>query len=154
MRSLVLLAMLLLVPAAGWSCFGPKLYIAADDSPAQQALYALVTIYIREKTGVESELVSREAGQVGDLIRADRADLEVGTGVVPETAVFRVADQAWLLSGSRPLEDLQFSLVPKALKRLEQRLTGELLEQLIARVAAGEPPLAAARDLLRRQDWI
>ncbi len=154
MRLLVLLSLLFLAPCQGWSCFGPKLYIAADTSPQQQVLYGLVSIYIREKTGIESELVPRDGAPVGELIRLGRADLEVGSGPAPQHPIWQVAQTAWLISGPRPVNELQFSLVPRALERLEQRLTGQQIAVLVNRVAAGEPPLAVARDFLQRQDWI
>jgi hypothetical protein len=59
-----------------------------------------------------------------------------------------------LVSGARPLTDLQFTTVVPALRKLATLLTPADLQGLAARVAAGEKPLAAARRLFKERRWL
>ncbi|TYO99618.1 hypothetical protein EDC39_102141 [Geothermobacter ehrlichii] len=156
MSRTTLLLLFVLLPVSAFGCFGPKLYIATGDSYRQQAFYALVSIYIKEKTGTDSVLVARGEADPGALIAASRADLEIVDGNEPAAGriLFRKAGLPFLLSGSRPLEDLQFSLIPRALDRLCRQLTVAQFDRLVARIAQGEAPMAVAREFLRQQDWL
>ena len=59
-----------------------------------------------------------------------------------------------LLGGSRPFNDLQFTTVVPALRKLAALLTPADLQLLEARVAAGDKPLAAARRLFKERRWL
>ncbi len=156
MVRITLVFFLVLLPGGAFGCFGPKLYIAAGDSHRQEAFYALVSIYIKEKTGTDSVHVARDGSAPGALIADSRADLEIidESASVDGRLLFHKPGLPLLLSGPRPLEDLQFTLVPRALERLGRLLTAAQFDLLVARIAGGEAPLAAARDFLRQQDWL
>lgn len=156
MRHVALLLLLLLasvrpVPA----CFGPKLHVGSDGSPLQQVLTALVAVYLVEKTGTETELVPLPPGSAARALAEERVDLVFAPEVVPGSeAVFAVGSLPQLLSGPRPLQDLQFTLVRPALGKLERQLTPQQVATLVASVEEGSPPMATARRFLQEQGWI
>lgn len=156
-RILLILILLMLLPATqSFCCFGPKLYVGADDSPRQQFFYALVSLYIKEKTGTESELVPADAAVPLALLAEDRADLVF---VAPEksadrTVLFEVEGLPLIVSGPRPVEDLQFTLVGPALSKLSRLLTAEKFNPQLERVVSGAPPAATARAFLTEQGWL
>lgn len=156
MRYMLLALMLFtLTGTPAGACFGPKLFVATDGGVRQQILTALVTIYLQEKTGIESTLVTIPSGGGETALRDDQVDLvfspdEPASG----TPVFNVRGLPLLFSGPRPLAELQFSLVVPALKKLQGLLQAEQVEGLISEVEAGAPPLATARRFLQRQGWL
>ena len=150
----VALSVLAALPAA--ACFGPKLYVGLAAEPRQELLYALVSLYVQEKTGVESERVPLAAGEnPAQALAAERIDLALAAAPVngAET-LLAVPGYPLLVSGARPLTDLQFTTVVPALRKLAALLTPRDLEELARRVAAGEKPLAAARRLCMERRWL
>lgn len=141
-------------PAA--ACYGPNLFIGVAADPRQELLFAAASLYIKEKTGVESELVKLAAGAdpAGEL-RAERVDMAfVAAAVADAETLLAVPGYPLLVSGARPLTDLQFTTVAPALRRLATLLTADDLRALEARVAAGDKPLAAVRRLFKERRWI
>ena len=152
---LFLLLTLVLVPQLAGACFGPKLYIGVDAGPTATVLAELATLYLHEKTGVDSVRVELGAGGARAELEGGRVDLAV-TGTVPAEGapVLAVGTLGSILAGPRPLQDLQFTTVVPALKKLGELLTADDLRQLVAAVAAGQTPAAAARQLLQARRWI
>ena len=151
----LLLSGLLFGSTAG-GCFGPKLFVGASGSPEQDLLYALVTLYIQEKTGVESTRVEIAPDQdpLG-LIAGEQVDLAfVATEQSLPAIVFRLEGLPVLATGGRPREDLQFTTVLPAVKKLNGLLIRADVEGLLLRVKAGESAMAAARDFLMQRRWI
>ena len=150
----VALSVLATLPAA--ACFGPKLYVGLAAEPRQELLYALATLYVQEKTGVESERVTLAPGEdPAQALAAERIDLAfVAAPVNGAETLLAVPGYPLLASGPRPLTDLQFTTVVPALRKLARLLTPRDLEELAARVAAGEKPLAAARRLCMERRWL
>lgn len=149
-----LLMALTVLPAV--ACFGPKLYLGAAADPRQELMFAVVTLYIKEKTGVESERVTLSPGTdpVTEL-KAERIDMTFAAApVAGAETLLAVPGYPLLVSGSRPLTDLQFTTVAPALRKLATQLTPADLNLLETRVAAGEKPLAAVRSLFRERRWI
>ncbi|WP_305041074.1 hypothetical protein [Geoalkalibacter sp.] len=142
------------VPVAQ-ACFGPKLYIGLSDTAEQRVFYALVALYIKEKTGVETVAVPLEDADPLRALQEKRVDMAFAREISQDfTPLVTAAGAPYLLSGRRPLEELQFTTVAPALQRLDRLLTPELFAPLAAEVAAGAPPAAAARAFLMRQRWI
>ena len=157
MRYVILLALgiCLLSGTPAVACFGPKLFVATDGGARQQLLSAVVTIFLKEKTGIESNLVTIPPGGGQQALQEDRVDLVFSPDeIVGATLVFKVEALSSLFSGPRPLEELQFSLVVPALKKLQGLLQPEQVRRLIGRVESGAPPLATARRFLQKQGWI
>ena len=155
-RQLLPIILLVLASAPAAACFGPKLYVGVAVEPRQDALYALVTLYVQEKTGVESERVTLVPGEEpAQALAAERVDLAFAA-VPPAgaTTLLAIAGYPVLASGARPLSDLQFTTVVPALRKLAALLTPRDLQELEARVAAGEKPLAAARRLCMERRWL
>ena len=152
--ALVICSVLVVGPAA--ACFGPKLYVGIGGEPRQEILYALVALYVQEKTGVESERVSLASGEEpAQALAAERVDLVFATASLSGAeTLLAVPGYPVLVSGPRPLTDLQFTTVVPALRKLAARLTPRDLQELEARVAAGEKPLAAARHLCMERRWL
>mgnify|MGYP001061001283 CR=1 FL=1 len=149
-----LLMALTVLPAV--ACFGPKLYLGVAADPRQELMFAVVTLYIKEKTGVESERVTLSPGTdpVTEL-KAERIDMTFAAApVAGAETLLAVPGYPLLVSGSRPLTDLQFTTVAPALRKLATQLTPADLNLLETRVAAGEKPLAAVRSLFRERRWI
>ena len=159
-RALTALAVVITLLVAGGppaaACFGPKLYVGTGPDPRQELLFALVSLYVAEKTGVESEKVSLAAGELpAAALAGERVDLVFADGTLPQgTTLLVVSGYPLLVSGTRPLTDLQFTTVVPALRKLQTLLTPADLAALEARVAGGEKPLAAARHLLMERRWL
>lgn len=150
----VLLAVLITVPAA--ACFGPKLYVGVAAEPRQELLFALVALYVVEKTGVASERVVLPVGEeAGRALAAERVDLAFAAApVAGAETLLVVPGYPLLVSGARPLTDLQFTTVVPALRKLAALLTAQDLIELESRVAAGDKPAAAARRLCMERRWL
>lgn len=153
--TLTLLAALLLLAAAppARSCFGPKLYVGVGSGAEAELLHALVVLYLKEKTGVESVRVDLGERDPRAEIAAERLDLAL-SGVGDGSVLLGVAGFPLLLAGKRPHEDLQFTTVVPALRKLARLLNAEILRQPLAEVRGGASPAAAARQLLRQRGWL
>jgi hypothetical protein len=147
---------LLICSSTAFACFGPKLYWGVDTSEESRVLYALASIYVQEKTGVESVLVDLEEGQDPLLeMTEERVDLVfVREPSGSLNILIDIDSRPALVSGPRPLEDLQFTTVAPAMNRLAKRLTAADVSGLVTQVEAGVPPLAAARKFLMERRWI
>jgi len=156
LRALTFLLTLVLSVLPAVACFGPKLYLGVTADPRQELLFAVVNLYVQEKTGVESEAVVLVAGiDPAAELRAERVDMAFVTAPVSGAeTLFVVAGYPLLVAGDRPLTDLQFTTVAPALRKLATLLTAADLHTLESRVAAGETPLAAARKLFKERRWI
>lgn len=151
-RTLIILAaaLLLVLPSAPvQACFGPKLFVAAAADVQSEALFALVTLYVQEKTGVESSRVEIEAGQDPvALLSGNKADLVfVPSGQLDDT-VFEIPGLPLLVTGERPREDLQFTTVLPAINKLNRLLKQADVELVIGQIEAGNSALSAARKFL------
>lgn len=156
LRALTLLLALILSALPAAACFGPKLYLGVTADPRQDLLFAVVSLYVQEKTGVESESVALAAG-VDPLeeLRAERVDMAFAAAPVSGAeTLLAIAGYPLLVTGPRPLTDLQFTTVAPALRKLAALLTPADLQALEGRVAAGETPLAAVRRLFKERRWI
>lgn len=151
---ILVMAMLLVSPLQ--ACFGPKLFVGMEQGAQAEVLYALVTLYVKEKTGVESTPVKLTAGDEPlTLLGRNKADLVLvptASSVAGET--FALADVALLVSGPRPHDDLQFTTVLPAVRKLSRLLQAEHVAALVRRVEAGESAMAAARSFFMENRWI
>lgn len=151
---IVLLMLLISTPVQ--ACFGPKLFVGAGSTLQEETLYALVTLYVQEKTGVESNRVeiAVNPGPI-ELLREEKVDLVfVPVNESASDPVFELADLPPLLSGPRPVNDLQFTTVLPAIAKLNRLLTSADVELLIEQVEAGESALSVARKFLMEKRWI
>jgi len=162
-RSLILMTLLVLLTASlSQACFGPKLFVAAGQGSQSDALFALVTLYVQEKTGVESTRVEIEKGQNPlDLLSSEKADLvlvlvdESLDGVTfYENVAFQIEGLPLLVTGKRPLADLQFTTVLPAIRKLNRLLEYEEFARLVSRIDAGESAMAVARKFFMERRWI
>ncbi|PNU19911.1 hypothetical protein C2E25_10210 [Geothermobacter hydrogeniphilus] len=145
----------LLLPVAGDGCFGSKLFIGLDGSVRQETLYALVSIYIKEKTGTETVAVYLDGATPAEAVTKDRADLVFCENIPPAgRVVFKKEEIPFIVSGERPQSDLQFTLVIPALKKLSGLLPADDFSSLVQAVASGAPPLATAREFLDSRGWL
>lgn len=153
---MVAVALTILAAAPAAACFGPKLYVGVAAEPRQEMLFALVSLYVVEKTGVESERVPLTvADDPGKMLAAERVDLTFAPAPVSGVeTLLAIPGYPLLVSGSRPLNDLQFTTVAPALRKLATLLTPRDLAALEARIAAGDKPLAAARRLCMERRWL
>lgn len=150
----IFLAVLLATPLQ--ACFGPKLFVGVGSGGQAEVLYALVTLYVKEKTGVEStrvELVEGEGPLA--LIARNTADLVfVPPDVAIDEAVFDLPGVTLLASGPRPHNDLQFTTVLPAVRKLNRLLQPAQVEALARQVEAGESAMAVVRKFLMENRWI
>ena len=156
-RALICLLLVLCCgPAA--ACFGPKLYVGVPAGESPDLLYALVTLYIQEKTGVESLRVdlAPELDPLSELsadrldlvlVAADRAQDHPGT-------ILSLEEYPVVVAGSRPLEELQFTTVVPAVRKLAALVTPQDMAVLLGRVSEGSSAMAAVRSLLMERRWI
>ena len=137
------------------ACFGPKLFVAAGQSPEEQILYALVTLYVEEKTGVESNRVDVGTENPLNLIRDDKADLVfAGSAEQGENVVFLLEGLPVLVTGKRPVEDLQFTTVLLALEKLQKAVSRDEVISLIAEVEKGASAMAVVRKFFMQNRLI
>lgn len=138
------------------ACFGPKLFVAAGQSVEEEVLYALVTLYVEEKTGVESTFVAVEKEVSAlTLLTENKADMVfVPASTANEGAFFYLNGLPALFAGKRPLEELQFTTVLPAVKKLEKLINRDDIDRLIERVEGGESAMSVARKLLMQRRWI
>ena len=149
----VLLVALFTAPVQ--ACFGPKLFVAAGKSVQDEALFALVTLYVQEKTGVESTRVDIENGQDPlTLLSGEKADLVFVLSEDHDDAVFQIAGLPLMVTGKRPLEELQFTTVLPAIRKLNRLLKQADVELIINRMGTGDSAMAAARKFLMELRWI
>lgn len=153
---LLVVVVFMALAAPAMACFGPKLYVGVAADPRQETLFALVSLYVAEKTGVVSERVTlAAAADAGPELRAEKVDLAFAQAPVPGAeTLLAIPGYPVLASGPRPLNDLQFTTVAPALRKLAALLTPRDLQELESRVAAGEKPLAAARRLCMERHWL
>ncbi len=148
--------LVLLLPLASKACFGPKLFVGVAAGERQAVLYALLTLYVQEKTGVESTRVEIGPGQEpSKLIREEQADLVFapieaeGGNVVTQIGSFGV-----VIAGKRPQEELQFTTVLPAINKLGRLLKDEDMALLVDQVKTGASAMAVARKFFMERRWI
>jgi hypothetical protein len=153
---LLLACCVLLQPAPASGCFGPKLYIGTPTTPQAELLFEVVALYVKEKTGTESVRVVWKNGEDPlAALRGDKVDLAFSPAAPgPEPALLQVSGLPLLLSGKRPMDDLQFTTVAPALAKLNKLLHAQDLEPLLRQVEQGAPPAATARKFLMTKGWI
>jgi len=145
----------LLLAGEAVACFGPKLYVGTGEDAQADLLYALTSLYVKEKTGVETVRTPLEGKDALEELRAERLDLAFAPAGGPQAPeLLAVSGYPALISGRRPLEDLQFTTVAPALRKLAALLQPAHLDDLVARVESGAPPAAAARRFLMERGWI
>ena len=155
MKRLALLLIVLLLPTGAGACFGPKLHVGIAADSGSRVLAALVILYVKEKTGVESQSTELPTTAAGTELAADRIDLAVAAAGLPaEHRLFELPGGAALAIGPRPREDIRFTTVVPALEKLAGLLTASDFKTLLAAVAAGATPAAAARQFLQERRWI
>lgn len=150
-RPLTLFLLFLLGTAPAWACFGPKLYIGVEPGLAGDLNFALVSLYIKEKTGVEAVRVDMAAK---DAVAAVAAAAQVDLATAPATSaggLFPLPDGTILLAGKRVRDDLQFTTVLPALTKLQRVLMQADGVALLARLRAGEGAVAVARSWFKAQ---
>ena len=138
------------------ACFGPKLFVGVSAGAEHDLLYALVTLYVKEKTGVESIRVDidKQTNPL-KLITDDEADMVfVVTKESLQNAVLNVKDFPALVAGKRPLEELQFTTVLPAVKKLDHLLKNEDVQILVNKVKTGKSAMAVAREFFMENRWI
>ncbi len=150
------LLLVLLVSAPVQACFGPKLFVGAGPEIREEALFALLTLYVQEKTGVESIRVEIAKNQRPlDLITSKKVDLVfISTKEASGEVVFQLADMPLLVTGPRPLDDLQFTTVLPAIKKLNRLLEKVDVEFLVSQIKAGKSAMSVARRFLMENRWI
>ncbi len=148
-----LLVMIMCAPVQ--ACFGPKLFVGVGQGLYEEALFALITLYVLEKTGVDSTRIDIEAGQDPlALLSGNKVDLVFTSSDSPGHPVFKIAGMPQLAAGKRPLQELQFTTVLPAIRKLNNLLKQDDVEGLVNRIESGESALSAARNFLMKLRWI
>lgn len=157
LRTLKILCLVMLVifwASQALACFGPKLFLGVPDDAEGQVLTSLVAIYVKEKTGVETNRVDIDNQDVAEQIVAEKLDYGFSSNTDGLQVVLSVEGLLPLVSGSRILNELQFTTVAPALRRLQKILKPNHVELILREVQGGELPMAAARKFLMEQRWI
>lgn len=146
----------LLLSSQVFACFGPKLFVGAAKGAENEVLYALVTLYIQEKTGVESTPVDVVQGSdPRELIVEEKADLVfVQRQEAAEQIVFQITGLPVLVTGKRPVEDLQFTTVLPAIRKLNRILKFKDVENLASQVQDGQSAMSVAREFFMKNRLI
>jgi hypothetical protein len=141
---------------AGLACFGPKLFVGVLPGLEEEMRYYLVSIYLHEKTGIDTVRVELKEGRTAiDAIAAHEIDLGFAADSATETvAVLQLDDGFKLYTGERPLTDLQFSTVGRVFAKLQNRLDQNNLDLIRQAIKAGSLPATAVRDFMLKNGWI
>lgn len=151
----LMLPVLLLTAFPAAACFGPKLYLGTSSGPQSAVLFEVVALYVKEKTGVETVRVDLADEAPLAALHAEKADMILAVGVTPaETTLLALDGLPRLVVGKRVLEDLQFTTVAPALRRLARVLTVADVAGVLTAVEDGMPPAAAVRQLLMTKGWL
>ncbi len=151
--ALALWAVVVAQPAT--ACFGPKLFLGIPDDLRGEVMASVVVVYIKEKTGIDTERVDLAGRNAVSEIRAEKLDYGFAEQSVEGlSTVLQVDGLPQLVSGPRIHNDLQFTTVAPALLKLQKRLQPEHIEQIYRQAEKGELPMAAARKFLLQQRWI
>ncbi len=156
MKMLIGSALLIMIMCApGQACFGPKLFVGVGQGAHDEVLFALITLYVLEKTGVDSTRVDIEPGQDPlALLSGNKVDLVFTTSDSLDNPVFKIAGMPQLAAGKRPLQELQFTTVLPAIRKLNKLLKQDDVEGLVNRIESGESAMSAARNFLMKLRWI
>jgi len=154
-KIIILLFLVALFALPVQACFGPKLFLGLPDDARGQVLSSLVAIYVKEKTGTETERVKLSGKDALDEIKADKIDFGF-TAMADDTTtlLLNIEGLPLLASGPRIVNDLQFTTVVPALQRLQRILKPEHIDLILQDVENGALPMAAARRFLMQQRWI
>lgn len=146
----------LLCAASVQACFGPKLFVGTGAETEQEVLFALVTLYVQEKTGVESTRVDVTESQGPlDLLTGDKVDLVfMPVNDSSWETVLQLGGLPMLVSGPRPANDLQFTTVLPAITKLGRLLNKSHVELLASQVEAGDSAMSVVRKFLMENRWI
>ncbi|PLX98485.1 MAG: hypothetical protein C0623_12485 [Desulfuromonas sp.] len=153
----IFLILLVFCLAAGTvsACFGPKLFLGVPEDANGRVLTSIVSIYIKEKTGVETERVDLAGKDLIAEISAERLDYGFAERSEPDiNVVMEVTGLPYLVSGPRILDNIQFTTVAPALTKLQRLLTPDIVQNMRRKVEAGEPPMVVARRFMMQQRWI
>lgn len=157
LRHLLLLLLLLALTCQPLvACFGPKLFVGVGAGAEAAVLYAMVTLYVQEKTGVESTRVDFFEGQepLAELT-AEKVDLAfMTTARITPAIVFNLEGFTALATGKRPLDDLQFTTVLPAIRKLNALVQPEDVTALVQQVKAGASAMVVVRKLFMQRRWI
>lgn len=155
MRTLLALLIFFLLCGASWGCFGPKLYLGIDCDPSSEVLYEIVSLYLKEKTGVETVRVDLDGRDPMVDLDDEKIDMTItpttSTNVIP---LITLPPRVALYSGDRPYRDIQFTTVIPALKKLASLISGDDFGRIVADIDSGMSPAAASRKLLMTKGWI
>ncbi len=156
---LCLVLLLALQVSIALACFGPKLFVGVGPGLEEEMRYHLVSIYLHEKTGIDSSQVELKQGQSAiEAIIAQEIDLGFAaastTLATSAVSVLQLDDGLKLYSGERPLNDLQFSTVGRVFTRLQNRIDGSGLDPIRQGIKTGKLPATAVRDFMLENGWI
>lgn len=150
----ILIFLILLLTAPAWGCFGPKLYIGTEPGGAGDLNFALLSLYIKEKTGVEAirvDIAKKDA--VAAIAAAEHVDIAAAPATTPG-GILMLPDGTTLLVGKRVRDDLQFTTVLPALQKLQKLLAENDSSSLLPKVQTGEGPLAVVRSWFKEHKAI
>ena len=152
---LCLTLLLLLMPSPAGACFGPKLYLGAGSGNRADVLYQVVAIYVKEKTGTDVVRVPLAKDDAIQRLAAGKLDLALlAAPAGSQAVVLHVRGYPALAAGKRPLQDLRFTTVVPALKKLAGLLHAADLHTLVEEVNRGASAAAAVRHFLMQRRWI
>lgn len=154
--SLLIFVALIVSVASGYACFGPKLFIGVEPGLEGEMRYHLLSIYLHEKTGIDSTMIELDSGQTAlQAIGANEIDLGFSPGSTTDPAyVLTLEEGINLYSGDRPRNDLQFSTTGKALSKLGQRLDNHSISTIRQSISSGILPATAVRKFMMQSGWI
>ena len=138
------------------ACFGPKLYVGTGEGSEADVLYAMVTLYVQEKTGVESiRVVYTDTQDPLTELDEERVDLTFAPEAQhAEVSLLRLSGYPVLVTGKRRLEDLQSTTVVPAIRKLAGLLKSDDVVNIITQVQAGDSAMAAVRRFYMERRWI
>jgi len=148
-------AVIFLYAGSAFACFGPKLYVGVSGDDSSAIMYELVSLYLKEKTGIETVPVDLAGKDPFDELDRDGIDMLISSAVsTGRASVLQVDGCPPLFAGKRPCEDIQFTTVLPALSKLAALLTLDDLNRVLDWTKKGDSPAASVRRLLMEKGWI
>lgn len=144
------MAFFVLFSAQAGACYGPKIVFGVEAGVRGEFAAAVLSLYLKEKTGIDMTIVAVAAEGVAEKIAADELD----AGLAPEGGAGIPLLGYRLLSGERLTDDLQFTTALPAINRLSGLLQGFDPAPFMLRIQQGEGAGAVARSLLFANGWI
>ncbi len=157
-KKTVFFILFLFIYTKAFGCFGIELFIGYDErDKTGYYMASLLELYIKEKTGIETRLISVNENNLKKLLDDQKVDVLVYSVKDTKnlTGLNIIKDGNFLIYYRTKIkEDLRFSTLEEALNRLTSRFTKSNLQELLSLIEKkGKPKRTIKEFLLEKGFW-